>query len=300
MIAGILLLLIACYFLIREFSSMIRQFIQARIGKPTLVRETSYHWSLLPAFIANFWNDHSVVNLSSSMRQLEEEFKDIILSKDDKVRVLNLALATRNTRKSGAPYRHILLHGPPGTGKTLIARRLAKSSGMDYAILSGGDVAPLGEDAVSQLHALFRWANRSRKGLLVFIDEAEAFLSSRSNTLGEGASDAHIRNALNALLYQTGTPSKHFMMVLATNRPEDLDAAILDRIDVSIQVSLPQEEQRVELVKLYMDLHLVRAAKASVRKGLSPLKTYWGLFVNLMMELAMGDGMCLIVHLLVC
>jgi ATPase family AAA domain-containing protein 3A/B len=61
------------------------------------------------------------------------------------------------------------------------------------------------------------------------------------------------------------------MMVLATNRPEDLDAAILDRIDVSIQVSLPQEEQRVELVKLYMDLHLVRAAKASVRKGLSKL-----------------------------
>ncbi len=265
-IAGILLLLITCYFLIREFSSMIRQFVQMRIGKPNLVRETSYHWSLLPPIISNIWTERQ--ELVSSKKTLVDEFKDIILSDNDKQRVLNLALATRNTRKSGAPYRHILLHGPPGTGKTLIARRLAKSSGMDYAILSGGDIAPLGEDAVSQLHALFRWAQSSSRGLLVFIDEAEAFLSSRSNSLGEGAADAHIRNALNALLYQTGTPSKTFMMVLATNRPEDLDAAILDRIDVSIQVSLPQKEQRVQLVKLYFDRHVLKVANASSRRGI--------------------------------
>jgi ATPase family AAA domain-containing protein 3A/B len=269
MIAGILLALITCYFLIREFSSMVRQFIQARIGKPTLVRETSYHWSLLPDFLLNLLSKER--DLSSSMKALEQEFRDIILSEDDKARVMNLALATRNTKKSGAPYRHVLLHGPPGTGKTLIARRLAKSSGMDYAILSGGDVAPLGEDAVNQLHALFRWASRSRKGLLVFIDEAEAFLSSRSNNLGEGASDAHIRNALNALLYQTGTPSKNFMMVLATNRPEDLDAAILDRIDVSLQISLPEEPERVELIRLYMNVHIQSAVTASERKGIYKL-----------------------------
>lgn len=269
MIAGIILALVTCYFLIREFSSMVRQFIQARIGKPSLVRETSYHWSLLPDFLLNLFSKDK--DLSSSMKALEQEFKDIILSEEDKARVMNLALATRNTKKSGAPYRHVLLHGPPGTGKTLIARRLAKSSGMDYAILSGGDVAPLGEDAVNQLHALFRWASRSRKGLLVFIDEAEAFLSSRSNTLGEGASDAHIRNALNALLYQTGTPSKNFMMVLATNRPEDLDAAILDRIDVSLQISLPEEAERLELIRLYMNVHIQSAVRSSERTGVAKL-----------------------------
>ena len=32
------------------------------------------------------------------------------------------------------------------------------------------------------------------------------------------------------MLYHTGTESKQFMMVLSTNRPEDLDPAILDRI----------------------------------------------------------------------
>lgn len=58
----------------------------------------------------------------------------------------------------------MLLHGPPGTGKTLFARTLAKQSGMDYAIMSGGDVGPLGKDAVEEVNKLFDWANKSKKG----------------------------------------------------------------------------------------------------------------------------------------
>lgn len=37
----------------------------------------------------------------------------------------------------------------------------AKCSGMDCAIMSGGDVGPLGKDAVTELHRLFRWAEKS-------------------------------------------------------------------------------------------------------------------------------------------
>ena len=93
--------------------------------------------------------------------------------------------------------------------KTLVARTLAKSSGLDYAIMSGGDVGPLGSDAVPQIHALFEWAKQSSRGLLLFIDEAETFLASRS---GSGMSKEH-HNALNALLYNTGTQSHNFVMV---------------------------------------------------------------------------------------
>ena len=38
------------------------------------------------------------------------------------------------------------------TGKTLFAKGLAQHSGLDYAILTGGDVAPLGKEAVTELH----------------------------------------------------------------------------------------------------------------------------------------------------
>lgn len=43
-------------------------------------------------------------------------------------------------------------------------QKLAKHSGMDYAILTGGDVAPMGKDAVAAIHKVFDWANTSRKG----------------------------------------------------------------------------------------------------------------------------------------
>ena len=129
--------------------------------------------------------------------------------------------------------------------------------------------------AVNQLHALFKWASRSKHGLLLFIDEAEAFLATRGSVVsshgsGSASSDAHIRNALNALLYQTGKASTSFMMVLATNHPQDIDPAILDRIDVSLQISLPLYEQRFDLTKYYIDLYVSRVAMQSQKK--------WSLF----------------------
>jgi len=58
----------------------------------------------------------------------------------------------------------------------MFGRVLAYESGMDYAIMTGGDVGPLGKDAVTELHNLFDWARRSKRGLVVFMDEADAFL----------------------------------------------------------------------------------------------------------------------------
>ena len=52
------------------------------------------------------------------------------------------------------PPRGVLFHGPPGTGKTMVARRVAYHSGLEFAIMSGGDVAPLKARAVTEIHKL--------------------------------------------------------------------------------------------------------------------------------------------------
>jgi len=47
--------------------------------------------------------------------------------------------------------------------------------------MTGGDVAPMGRDGVSAIHKLFDWSSTSRRGLLLFVDEADAFLRKRAN-----------------------------------------------------------------------------------------------------------------------
>lgn len=74
---------------------------------------------------------------------------------------------------------------------------------MDFAILTGGDVAPMGREGVTAVHKVFDWASSSRKGLLLFIDEADAFLRKRSS---EYISE-NLRATLNAFLYRTGEQS---------------------------------------------------------------------------------------------
>jgi len=64
------------------------------------------------------------------------------------------------------------------------------------------------------------------------------------------------RSALNALLFRTGDQSRDIALVLATNRPGDLDSAITDRIDEVLEFPLPGEEERYKLLKLYLKKYL--------------------------------------------
>jgi len=164
-----------------------------------------------------------------------------------------------SARQNGTPFRHLLLYGNPGTGKTLFARTLARESGMDYAIMSGGDVGPLGKDAVNELNKLFKWARTSRKGLILFIDEAEAFLrQGRGSTGGMGE---HMRNVLSAFLHHTGTESEKFCCILATNVREILDKAVLDRVDEQFEFPMPLLLERRKMIAMFMNEYIYAPTK---------------------------------------
>ena len=51
------------------------------------------------------------------------------------------------------------------------------------------------------------------------------------------------------------------MMVLATNRPGDLDAAVLDRVDQALEFPLPGLDERVTILAVYLDSYILSPHK---------------------------------------
>lgn len=239
----------------REGARVTWGYINRILGQPSLIRESSiakYPWSgMVTSGVGKLFKKSTTAGGMGFM-QNKTNSGSIVLHPSLQRRIEQLARATANTKTHQAPFRNMLFYGPPGTGKTMVAKEIARKSGLDYAMMTGGDVAPLGAEAVTKIHQLFDWAKKSNKGLLLFIDEADAFLCERNSI---HMSEAQ-RSALNALLFRTGDQSRDIVLVLATNRPGDLDSAITDRIDEVIEFPVPGVEERFKLLNLYLKKYL--------------------------------------------
>lgn len=245
----------------REGSRVTWGYINRILGQPSLIRESSiarFPWSGVVS------KGLKALPFTSAASSAASALGNVILHPSLQKRIEQLARATSNTKSHQAPFRNMLFYGPPGTGKTMVAREIARRSGLDYAMMTGGDVAPLGPQAVTKIHEIFDWAKKSRKGLLLFIDEADAFLCERNSVYMSEAQ----RSALNALLFRTGDQSRDIVLVLATNRPGDLDSAVTDRIDEVIEFPLPGEEERFKLLKLYLNKYIMEEPETKPGLGL--------------------------------
>ncbi|KAK9122166.1 hypothetical protein Syun_019783 [Stephania yunnanensis] len=228
----------------REGARVIWGYVDRILGQPSLIRESSrgkYPWS---GVFSRGVSSLAQKPDKAPGAQNGNGFGDVILNPSLQKRIKQLASATANTKSHQGPFRNMLFYGPPGTGKTMAARELARKSGLDYALMTGGDVAPLGAQAVTKIHQLFDWAKKSRRGLRnkTYMSEAQ-------------------RSALNALLFRTGDQSKDIVLALATNRPGDLDSAVADRIDEVLEFPLPGEDERFKLLKLYLDKYIAKAGE---------------------------------------
>ncbi|KAJ5773037.1 hypothetical protein N7457_007933 [Penicillium paradoxum] len=143
----------------------------------------------------------------------------------------------------------LLLYGPPGTGKTLLAKAVARESGATVLEVSGSEVYDMyvGEGE-KNVKAIFTLAKKLSP-CVVFIDEADAIFCSRT---GASSRTSH-RELINQFLREwDGMNDLSAFIMVATNRPFDLDDAVLRRLPRRLLVDLPTEEDRHAVLKIHL------------------------------------------------
>lgn len=163
--------------------------------------------------------------------------------------IMDLAVSTCHTGQEGAFFQNVLFYGPGGTGKTMLSKWIAENSNMNYIMMSASDLIQYiktGEH-ISELNNLFETAKNYSSPTIIFIDEAESICRSR-----EKLNRPELVELQAALLSQTGEPSKKVMIILATNRLEDFDVAILNRIDHKMFIGLPKIQEREKIIRTYL------------------------------------------------
>jgi len=147
------------------------------------------------------------------------------------------------------PPKGILLHGPPGCGKTLIAKAMAKEAKCWFINL---DVSVLTDkwygESQKLTAALFTLAEKLQP-CIIFIDEIDSLLRLRATQDHEVTAmmKAQFMSLWDGLITD---PKKTVIVMGATNRPRDMDNAIIRRMAAKFYVPLPNSLQRKHILDL--------------------------------------------------
>jgi len=184
-----------------------------------------------------FLEDVPAVNLS-----------DIIASDDIKskiTRIISEFLQRDKLRKHDLENRRkILLSGPPGTGKTLTASIVANELNLPlYTILMDKMVTKYMGETSAKLRQVFNLIEQ-KQGVYLF-DEFDAIGGERSrdNDVGE------MRRVLNSFLQFIERDHSDSLIIAITNNKALLDQALFRRFDDVILYHLPDEDEKLELLK---------------------------------------------------
>ncbi|EDV51490.1 26S proteasome regulatory subunit 10B [Drosophila erecta] len=151
------------------------------------------------------------------------------------------------------PPKGCLLYGPPGTGKTLLARAIASQMDANFLkVVSSAIVDKYIGESARLIREMFAYA-RDHQPCIIFMDEIDAIGGRR---FSEGTSaDREIQRTLMELLNQMDgfDALGQVKMIMATNRPDTLDPALLrpGRLDRKLEIPLPNEVARMDILKIH-------------------------------------------------
>jgi 26S proteasome regulatory subunit T1 len=151
------------------------------------------------------------------------------------------------------PPKGVLLYGPPGTGKTLSARAVANRTDATFIRVIGSELVQkyVGEGA-RMVRELFEMA-RTKKACIIFFDEVDAIGGARFDD-GAGGDNEVQRTMLELINQLDGfDPRGNIKVLMATNRPDTLDPALLrpGRLDRKVEFGLPDNEGRAHILRIH-------------------------------------------------
>ncbi|PRQ60534.1 putative adenosinetriphosphatase [Rosa chinensis] len=156
-----------------------------------------------------------------------------------------------NHGKLLGPQKGVLLYGPPGTGKTMLAKAIAKESGAVFInVRISNLMSKWFGDAQKLVSAVFSLAHKLQPAI-IFIDEVDSFLGQRRTTEHEALTN--MKTEFMAL-WDGFTTDQHarVMVLAATNRPSELDEAILRRLPQAFEIGMPNQRDRAEILKVVL------------------------------------------------
>lgn len=156
------------------------------------------------------------------------------------------------------PTHGLLFYGPPGCGKTLLARAVATSVGSSdggFLAIKGPEVLDPYVGVTEQtIRSVFRQAHEYRqkhgREAVIFVDEAESLLAKRgawANYMGQTVVPTFLTE-------MDGLESSSAIVILATNRPDILDPAVIrdGRVDHKIEIKRPTQEDAANIFAIHL------------------------------------------------